>query len=122
MLQERILRRLERDRCPFRVAVYAGSDPDLGKLIEVHAFEVPGNSCAAVSRRLNHLLWGVDQEANVVAGAYGVDESPSRQVELPDDVIWYEPNGEVLPVVEYVASPTAAVREGKPPSRPAPGA
>lgn len=119
LLREHVRRRLQQDRCPFRVAVFAGTNPDLGAFVEVHAFDVPVSGCTTVSRRLNHLLWGVDPVTNVVAGAFGTDESTERLTELPDDVTWYEPVGAVLPVTEYVAAPATMVRDGKPPARPA---
>ena len=41
----------------------------------------------------------------------------SRLAELPTDVDWYEPTGEVVPVTDYVAVGPTMVRDGKGPGR-----
>ncbi len=114
MTRDRVLRRLHGDRCPFRVAMIDAADPELGPFLAVHAFHVPSGICVAVSRRLNHLLWGVAGDSIVVASVFDVGESGRRESELPDDVTWYEPGEGVVTVAEYAAT-GLEVRERRPP-------
>lgn len=116
-MYQRIQERLRQDRCPFRVAVFASTDPDVGPLIEVHAFDVPAEHCVRVSRRLNHLLWGAEVDTNLIAGAFDREESAERRDELPANVIWYSPGTDVMPAADYAATLAEMVRDRFPGSR-----
>ena len=87
----RILDLLEEDRFPHPVAIFPDHDPDLGPITSVDAFDVPAEAILDVSERITELLWPVEMQPMILAGAVYDFDSANQRAGLPEDTVWYQP-------------------------------
>ena len=87
----KILDLLEEDHFPYPVAIFPDHDLDLGPITSVNAFDVPAEALLDVSERITELLWPVEIQPMILAGAIYDFDSARQRAELPEDTVWYEP-------------------------------
>ena len=79
----------------YPVAFYPGSDPELGQVLEVDAFDVPDTVGNGITQRLGRILWPAAFEPEtVLPGVYHVCESAAHRSSLPGGTVWYLPRRE----------------------------
>jgi hypothetical protein len=79
----------------YPVAFHPGRDPELGTVLEVDAFDVPGEVDVTVCQRLGTILWPVAFEPDtVLPGAFDERDSATQRALLPAGTVWYEPRRE----------------------------
>jgi len=88
---DKILALLTLDRFPFRVAIYPGFVPELGEVLEVHAFDLPEAGALDVSRRLNRLLSSQHSKPLAVGTVFLDHETGHCAARVPGDAIWFAP-------------------------------
>ncbi|HZN40671.1 MAG TPA: hypothetical protein VFD82_17840 [Planctomycetota bacterium] len=87
----KILDLLEEDDFPYPVAIFPDHDCDLGPITSVNAFDVPAEALLGVSERITELLWPVEMQPMILAGANYDFDSANQRAELPEDTVWYQP-------------------------------
>lgn len=92
---QQIVAILEGHAFGFPVAIYPGTDVDLGPVVEVDAFDVPAGAAVAVARELAGILWQVrersDAGSELLPGVVYDFESADRRPRLPAATVWYRP-------------------------------
>lgn len=79
----------------YRVAVFPNHLPDLGEVVDVHAFYVPESKLLDTSRQLNVLLSELRLRPMAIGMAFGVGESEGAATRVPSDAVWLLPAGPV---------------------------
>ena len=82
---------LPADVFSFPVAFFPDHECDLGPITSVNAFEVPPEAILDVSERITELLWPVEIQPMILAGAYYDFDSANQRARLPEGTVWYEP-------------------------------
>jgi len=95
---EAVKSRLVADRFPFRIAMFPNNLPDLGDVLEVHAFDVPEDRLLEVSQRLNGLLAAMRLTPMAIGMAFYVAESPQAESKVPSGALWLRPEHRPIPV------------------------
>lgn len=76
----------------YPVAVYRDVDPEIGPVLEIDAFDVPGSVAVAVSHRLATITWPAAFTAMTsLPGIIHDFESAESREYLPPDTVWYLP-------------------------------
>ena len=88
---EAVKARLIAERFPFRVAVFPNNLPDLGDVLEVHAFDVPEDQLLEVSQQLNGLLAAMRLTPMAIGMAFFDGESAQAETKVPSDAVWLRP-------------------------------
>ena len=88
-----LLKALHAAAFTFRVAVFDGHDPEMGPVLEAHAFDVPEELSVAVSFDLTKLVRRAGLSRVALAGVFDEVESPGRSSSVPRTAAWYEPTG-----------------------------
>lgn len=76
---------------PFRVAMFPNRLPELGDVVEVHAFDVPEAKLLEVSREMNTLLAALRLCPMAVGMALCEAESVPAASRVPADAVWAIP-------------------------------
>lgn len=97
------------DRFPYRVALFPAYVPELGDVVEVHAFGVPEDALLQVSRRLNHLLASLRLDPMPIGTAFHRKETPSAMARVPVQARWFDPS---VPMFGLAFSDHEAVSSG----------
>ncbi len=88
---ESVQSRLAAERFPFRVAVFPNNLPDLGDVLEVHAFDVPEDQLLEVSQQLNGMLAAMRLEPMAIGMVFFEGESAQAESKVPADAVWLRP-------------------------------
>jgi hypothetical protein len=88
-----LLRLLEAAGFEYPVAVCPGEDPELGRVLDADAFDVPEPRAVGVSTRLAEILWQAGfSPTTVLPGIVHDSESEAWRTRLPPETVWYQPH------------------------------
>jgi hypothetical protein len=76
---------------PYRVAVFPNHLPELGDLVEVHAFDVPEASLLEVSQDLNARLAALRMHPIAIGMAFHQSESKITAERVSAEAVWVSP-------------------------------
>lgn len=88
---EAVKSRLAAEQFPFRVAMFPNTLPDLGDVLEVHAFDVPEDRLLEVSQQLNGLLAAMRLTPMAIGMAFFEGESAQAESKVPSNAVWLRP-------------------------------
>ena len=84
-----ICRALESAGFSYSVAIHPGSDPDLGPVLDVHAFDVPEDDAVRISLALTQIVRDCQLAGVPVVGCYDTVESDEQRARLPIGTRWF---------------------------------
>ncbi len=102
---EIVVRALELARFAYPVAIHPGQAPEIGAVLEVHAFDVPEQDAVRVSFELTQIVRKCKLAAVPLVGCYDMVESDEQRECLPPMTWWYRSarvDDRFLPVLRMV--------------------